>query len=81
MGFPGQDQEEDVIPASTAFTTMISQPSHPPFPVRQLHEGKGGGGLQPDTTQTQTKLLYHNLPLSDCGSSASKINLKAALQV
>lgn len=74
IGFPGQVQEEDVIPASTAFTTMISQPSYPPFPVRQLHEGKGGGDLKQVTTQTQKKLLYHNLHVGNCGSSDSKIN-------
>lgn len=46
IGFPGLVQEEDVNPASTAFTTMISQPSHPPLPVQQLHECNGGVDLK-----------------------------------
>lgn len=36
ISFSGEVQEEDVNPASTAFTTMISQQLHPPLPAHQL---------------------------------------------
>lgn len=76
MGFPGLVQEKDVNPASTAFTTMISQASHPPLPVHQLYECNGGADLkQILLTHTRLKAPMRTSTLSSTSTSSTKINV------
>lgn len=76
MGFPGLVQEKDVNPASTAFTTMISQASHPPLPVHQLYECNGGADLK-QILLTHTRLRAHRRTstLNSTSTSSTKVNV------